>query len=399
MLFRQEQQKTSTHCQFNTPLASGQPRIEVFEEEFRQSKLPIDAPLEQKTTLIETTHSEQQTQYWLLWLAAKSKQDDSTQFLIESIQPSWLESPQQKRLYQITLGIITGLLIGLIYGMSTGWIGAIVGGGTYGFISGRTQAIYPVESLKLSFEHAKVKFLSSILEGLWWGLVYGLIDALICGFLWGLEGMLWGMGQVVVWGLVEGLIWGLSVPEFKKVTVSNQGIKDSANNAVFFTFIGGGAWALLYVLVLELMGEPLELKSLLVDSISSGLFFGIYIGGLACLQHFVLRLILWRNGCIPWNYAKFLNYATELGFLEREGGSYRFNYPKWQENLEDVTAWQGNYTRKCRDNFRFVYLSQTSQSSDGQCSASVESVASRFWKTKLRLLAHFHQPGYHHWRR
>ncbi|MEO8890799.1 MAG: hypothetical protein ABI417_04570, partial [Coleofasciculaceae cyanobacterium] len=56
----------------------------------------------------------------------------------------------------------------------------------------------------------------------------------------------------------------------------------------------------------------------------NGIFFGIYVGGLACIQHFILRLILKYNKVIPWNYAKFLNYAVELGFLEQEGGRYWF---------------------------------------------------------------------------
>lgn len=283
------------------------------------------------TSLPGISPSYQQTYHWLFWLASKLKQDNSTEFLIERMQPSWLETPQQKCLYRVSVGLTTGLLIGLIYEVSTGWIGAGIGGVTYGLILGCTPEIYPIESLKYSIEHAKVRLLDSVLEGLWWGLVYGLIDAVICGVIWGGEGLIWGMIEVVIWGLVEGCIWGLCVPEFKKITVSNQGIRESAKNAVTFTLIGGVAWLLLYGLVLKAVDEPLELNSLLLDGIGCGLFFGIYVGGLACLQHFVLRLILWWNGYIPWNYAKFLDYATERGFLEGEGGRYRFNHDRWQE--------------------------------------------------------------------
>lgn len=313
MLFWQEQQKTPCGDQFNL-IASRQLEVEVFDD------------AEQKLPLLETGSGEQQTKRWLLWLASQLKQDNSTQFLIESLQPSWLKSPQQKRLYQVLIGIIAGLVIGLIYSMSTGWIGAVFGGASYGLVLGRTPEIYPIRRLKVSLEYTRVKLLSSILEGLWWGIIYGLIDALICGFLWGLEASIWAMLQVVIWGLVEGIIWGTCVPELEKTTVNNQGMKESAKNAVFFTFIGGGAWLLLYIAVLKLMGESLELQSLLVDSISCGLFFGIYVGGFACLQHFVLRFLLWRSGDIPWNYAQFLKYATERGFLEPEAGGYRFKH-------------------------------------------------------------------------
>ena len=278
--------------------------------------------------MIRTSPSDQQTKYWLLWLDSKLKQDNTAEFLIERIQPSWLDSPQKYR-YHICVGLTSGLLIGLIYGVSIGWIGAGIGGVTYGLILGCTQEIYAIGSLKFSIEHAKNWLLPSVLEGLWWGVIYGLIDALICGLLWGIEGFVSGLIESVIWGLIEGVIWGISVPEFKQITVSNQGIKDSAKSAVTFTLIGGVAWLLLDALVLKVTNEPLELNSLLVDSIGCGLFFGIYIGGLACLQHFVLRLILWGKGFIPWNYAEFLDYATSLEFLERDDERYRFSQ-KWQ---------------------------------------------------------------------
>jgi hypothetical protein len=51
---------------------------------------------------------------------------------------------------------------------------------------------------------------------------------------------------------------------------------------------------------------------------------GLAKGGDACIQHFVLRLILYCNGYIPWNYARFLDYATDRLFLQRVGGGYRF---------------------------------------------------------------------------
>ncbi|MBD2775573.1 hypothetical protein [Iningainema tapete] len=276
--------------------------------------------------------SAQQTYHWLLFLASSLKQENAKEFLIERMQPYWLQTPQQKCLYQISVGLITGLLIGLIYGLTTGWIGAGIGGVSYGLILGFTQKIYPIVSLKFSIEYAKVRLFESVLSGLWWGLVYGVIDALICGLIWGVSEGIWGMIQVVIWGLVEGLIWGVFVPEFKQTTVSNQGIRESAKNAVIFTLIGGVAWLLLYVMVLIAVDKHDEFNSLLLDGISSGLFFGIYVGGLACLQHFILRLILWWNGYIPWNYGKFLDYATEQGFLEREGG-YRFKHSWLQEHF------------------------------------------------------------------
>ncbi len=46
--------------------------------------------------------------------------------------------------------------------------------------------------------------------------------------------------------------------------------------------------------------------------------------GKTCIQHFTLRLILYRDGYIPWNYARFLDYASNRIFLQKVGGGYIF---------------------------------------------------------------------------
>jgi len=47
-------------------------------------------------------------------------------------------------------------------------------------------------------------------------------------------------------------------------------------------------------------------------------------GGFASVQHFFLRIRLWRAGCIPWQYARFLDYASECILLRKVGGGYIF---------------------------------------------------------------------------
>ncbi len=54
------------------------------------------------------------------------------------------------------------------------------------------------------------------------------------------------------------------------------------------------------------------------------MLIGIPRSGTPAIKHFILRVILWSTGYIPWNYAQFLNYSTERLFLQRVGGSYRF---------------------------------------------------------------------------
>ena len=47
-------------------------------------------------------------------------------------------------------------------------------------------------------------------------------------------------------------------------------------------------------------------------------------GGRACIQHLVLRIMLWRNGSAPLNYVRFLDCAAERIFLRKVGGGYIF---------------------------------------------------------------------------
>ena len=84
----------------------------------------------------------------------------------------------------------------------------------------------------------------------------------------------------------------------------------------------------------------------LVVGLIFGLIFGLVLGfllygGLACLKHLVLRVLLWRNGAAPWNYARFLDYAAERILLRKVGGGYIFVHRMLMEYfaaLEPTTA-------------------------------------------------------------
>ncbi|WP_169219410.1 hypothetical protein [Brasilonema sp. UFV-L1] len=42
-----------------------------------------------------------------------------TEFLIEKMQPTWLENTRHKWLYRVAVGLISGLIFGLISGLKT----------------------------------------------------------------------------------------------------------------------------------------------------------------------------------------------------------------------------------------------------------------------------------------
>jgi hypothetical protein len=59
-------------------------------------------------------------------------------------------------------------------------------------------------------------------------------------------------------------------------------------------------------------------------------------GGQAVLQHFTLRLILYFKGFIPWNYAKFLDWASDKLFLQKVGGGYIFIHRSLMEHFAEM---------------------------------------------------------------
>ncbi|MBW4574232.1 MAG: NACHT domain-containing protein [Aphanothece sp. CMT-3BRIN-NPC111] len=70
----------------------------------------------------------EKTRYWLIWLAKKMKQEKQTEFLIESIQPSWLPTYTQKQIYRIAPALVLGLVAAVGCGLWGGGIFGLVGG-------------------------------------------------------------------------------------------------------------------------------------------------------------------------------------------------------------------------------------------------------------------------------
>ncbi|MGB3492781.1 MAG: NACHT domain-containing protein [Elainellaceae cyanobacterium] len=221
--------------------------------------------------------SPRQTQRYLGWLATHMQSHHNVEFLIEHLQPTALTSPFQKMTYRLldalSNGLIYGLISGLIYGMNGGWIFGLGIGLASGFIDNLT--IGPIGSIvKFETDLCQAKFPNQgIRESLRSGLISGLIGGLIGGWLGGLIGGWLGR-------LPDGLVVG--------------------------SLIGG------------LMG---------------GIIGGI-IGGLGvAMKHCILRLVLYRSGHAPWNYARFLDHAVQHGFMQRVGGRYRFMHDRLRKQF------------------------------------------------------------------
>jgi hypothetical protein len=83
-------------------------------------------------------------------------------------------------------------------------------------------------------------------------------------------------------------------------------------------------------LFLKLVPEPFDALEITVVScvaysaMLEWLFCRVPFGGLAVIQHFTLRFILYCSSHIPWSFVRFLDYAAERIFLRKVGGGYIF---------------------------------------------------------------------------
>ena len=319
---------------------------------------------------------------WLSWLASRMVQEKRTIFLIEKLQPAWLKNLSEGKTYRIQIFIYSGLIYGLIgallFGLMLGQIYSLTGGsnieiyylggglsggmigGLHGGISnGFSREIIPLEKLSWSWKRAKSRFLIelffNICIGLFFELIFGAIFVLIIRLVFGkidrlyffvlFGGLILALVFGLIGGLILGLISGLGSSIIEQQIEPNQGIWSSWRNCLIV-----GLWLWLIVgLVNYIVFEPIfDLTFKLINSLRftgvnslnftpignlifgltggliAGAASGLKYGGAACIQHFYLRQMLYQRGRLPWNYAKFLDFASDRLLMKKIGGGYVF---------------------------------------------------------------------------
>ncbi len=138
-------------------------------------------------------------------------------------------------------------------------------------------------------------------------------------------------------GSLAGLAVGMTARELEASARPNDGIRRSFRTALRVASIAGPLFSLVGALLgvaLRNIAENLGLDLLPgLTNIGviglSGLVAGVLVsflafGGLAALQHFVLRLVMAQVGLAPWKIADFLDYCAERALLRKVGGGYIF---------------------------------------------------------------------------
>jgi hypothetical protein len=187
---------------------------------------------------------------------------------------------------------------GLVSGVGYGLLSYLAHGQSF------QEEIQAVEKVSWSWPGA--------LKGAGLGLMAGIVLQIVGWQLIGTAArgeMLWGIAF-----LIAGAVQGRSL-EMKHTP--NQGIKLSAKNGLFAGVLAG--------LVSGLMGWlTLDGYNGLRFGLAALIIWWLCCGGSNVIKHFLLRLLLWANGDMPWDYARFLDYAAKQVLLRKVGGGYIF---------------------------------------------------------------------------
>lgn len=241
-------------------------------------------------------------------------------------------------------GLVGALLIGLAFMVYGKWR-------TRGWSPVLTNRIEIVDRREWSWQQAAVGLIIGVVVAIGWWLVLDMSvevgqeghrigEAL--GIIRGLRTNVWhrfGLPAIPGFGFLVAYLLGLrgGDVEIDEHASPNQGIRRSAQSGVLL----GGVGALIVGLPFMLVGySDFGWQGLLTSDqalfglalgLVCGLVAGLNFGGFACLQHWVLRLLLHRNRRIPlWRYARFLDHAVALGFLAKAGRGYEFSDRWWR---------------------------------------------------------------------
>ena len=174
-------------------------------------------------------------------------------------------------------------------------------------------------------------------------------------------------------------------------TVPNQGIVLSIKNVLY---VGFSSWAIytltmwgisaLFIPQNTLLGPQWNFEGGVSNGEVFSLFLGmsffsisaLLLGGIDVLKHYILRLMLYITGQIPGKYARFLNHASRLNFLQRVGGGYIFihrllleHFAAMTEALKDKSTEQPDRTEVITKNKKALIRPSTDQTAN-RCSGA-----------------------------
>ncbi|NEQ38525.1 MAG: NACHT domain-containing protein [Okeania sp. SIO3I5] len=148
----------------------------------------------------------------------------------------------------------------------------------------------------------------------------------------------------ITFAIIAAFFGGIEkISKVDATTKPNQGIRKSVVTAIFtgvLGFLGGWIAAQWFPIAIGVRMSSSFFSFPLILGIACSLVGGLINAegsGIVCIQHFFLRFILYCNNKIPWNYARFLDYAAERIFLQKVGGGYIFIHRMLMEHFAQMT--------------------------------------------------------------
>lgn len=281
----------------------------------------------------DTRYTAEQEIHWLSWLAQQLAKQRQTEFNSASIQPDWLPDSRSRNRYsailKLTTGLLAGIVFGLILGFLTGVIAGLLLGCAFGLIFAVVGALLKEVRTVPDFTRLRRKLVvrgSALSYGLGSGIVSGLAGGLVANwFLSAGAGITLGLAFGGINGLNFGIFCGISSALHKKqnaiVSDRTTRVRNELRYGLLFWQIGG---LLLGLVSIWLKGMNFSLIYELIAGLTILLLYELAFGGIVYIQRFSLRWVLWRENYLPWNYSRFLDYATEHILLRKVGNEYFF---------------------------------------------------------------------------
>jgi hypothetical protein len=327
----------------------------------------------------KSNFSKEQTLHYLSWLARKMIDQDIINYRIDNMQPSWLDTNLQRKLYKILIGLIVGIMVALIYWpITNNLLFCLMSGLLFGFFASALEGykkITMVDKFTWSWKRAGL--------GLGAGMLFGFLSWLTTSLIYLNKALrlldedpkyfLLRLITFLGAGTLSGLFFGVISIELKEGTGPDQPIKQTFANAFKFVVLSGLIFGVFYAVFLRL-NLTLFLAPVKVNPIIFGLvvgFFGALVGGLihpyfmllrwpeklrktiffsfllsfidgidagliSIIQHYSLRALLILTDVSPKHLIQFLDYAVDLIFLRRVGGSYIFVHRLLMEHFAQM---------------------------------------------------------------
>ena len=119
--------------------------------------------------------------------------------------------------------------------------------------------------------------------------------------------------------LILGNSFTFKLNRYKNRSTYRQGLVNSLRNGLLATLLSS-----LFAFALWRIG---------ILAIVYGVYGGLTFGLKACLQHFALRIVLWYQNRLPFNYLTLLDECSQISLMKRIGCRYKFIHNLLRDHL------------------------------------------------------------------